>query len=97
MSLTPRDGIHSEFLYYYLSKVGLAKIADTSTIPQINNKHIIPYKVYLPIPAEQQRITYCLSSVDELVTAQRDKLEALKTHKKGLMQQLFPSPTEIQA
>jgi type I restriction enzyme S subunit len=45
-------------------------------------------------PAEQQRIATCLSSLDELITAETQKLEALKTHKKGLMQQLFPSPEE---
>ena len=29
-----------------------------------------------------------------LITAQTQKLEAFKTHKKGLMQQLFPLPIE---
>ena len=44
--------------------------------------------------AEQQRIASCLSSLDALITAETQKHEALKTHKKGLMQQLFPSPEE---
>ncbi|AGX86819.1 restriction endonuclease subunit S [Candidatus Symbiobacter mobilis] len=52
----------------------------------------------LPVPApslpEQERIASCLSSLDALITAETQKLEALKTHKKGLMQQLFPSPEE---
>ena len=43
---------------------------------------------------EQQRIATCLSSLDALITAETQKHEALKTHKKGLMQQLFPSPEE---
>jgi type I restriction enzyme S subunit len=42
--------------------------------------------------AEQQRIADCLSSLDALIGAESDKLNALKTHKTGLMQQLFPSP-----
>lgn len=42
-------------------------------------------------PEEQQKIADCLSSVDDLITAQTNRLEALKTHKKGLMQQLFPN------
>lgn len=45
---------------------------------------------------EQQRIADCLSSLDTLITAQTGKLDALKAHKKGLMQQLFPSPSEVQ-
>ncbi len=50
--------------------------------------------VCFPFPAEQQRIAACLNSLDVLVTAETLKLEALKTHKQGLMQQLFPSPEE---
>ena len=51
-------------------------------------------KVDLTIPEsekEQKRIADCLSSLDELITAQAEKIEALKEHKKGLMQGLFPS------
>jgi type I restriction enzyme, S subunit len=50
-----------------------------------------------PAPPEQQRIASCLSSLDALITAETQKLEALKTHKKGLMQQLFPSPEAVAA
>jgi len=90
MALTPKDGLTVEFLYYYLSNVGLSHIADTSTIPQINNKHIIPFELLLPEEAEQHRIASCLSTLDAQITAETRKLEALKTHKKGLMQGLFP-------
>lgn len=40
---------------------------------------------------EQQKIADYLSSLDTLITAETEKLDALKTHKKGLMQQLFPT------
>ena len=40
---------------------------------------------------EQQKIADCLSSLDDLITAQTKKIEALKTHKKALMQGLFPA------
>lgn len=52
----------------------------------------------LPVarPKEQQKIDDCLSSLDELITAQGRKVEALKIHKKGLMQQLFPRDGEAQ-
>ena len=46
--------------------------------------------------AEQQKIADCLSSLDELIVAQARKVNALKTHKKGLMQQLFPREGETQ-
>lgn len=51
----------------------------------------------IPIPPtleEQQKIANCLSSVDELITAQSAKVEALKAHKKAMMQQLFPAEGE---
>lgn len=48
----------------------------------------------VPLPAEQQKIADCLTSIDELITAQTQKLDALKAHKKGLMQKLFPAEGE---
>ncbi|HET7116661.1 MAG TPA: restriction endonuclease subunit S, partial [Hanamia sp.] len=51
-------------------------------------------KLAFPKLSEQQKIASCLSSLDEYVTAESQKLEALKTHKKGLMQQLFPAEGE---
>lgn len=40
--------------------------------------------------AEQTHIAACLSSLDAVITAHTDKLDALREHKRGLMQQLFP-------
>ncbi|MCE8013420.1 hypothetical protein HOP54_09500 [Halomonas daqingensis] len=97
MAITSRKDVLAEFLYCIVVTEGLSKIADTSTIPQINNKHIIPYVVRIPGKAEQQEIADCLSSIDELIAAHTEKFEALKVHKKGLMQQLFPSPEAVSA
>jgi type I restriction enzyme S subunit len=47
-----------------------------------------------PCPEEQQKIADCLTSLDELITTESLKLEAYKTHKKGLMQKLFPAEGE---
>ena len=52
--------------------------------------------VVFPSSAEPQRIATCLSSLDALITTETQKLEALKTHKKGLTQLLFPSPEEVE-
>lgn len=46
--------------------------------------------LYLPTKDEQQKIADSLSSLDELIEAISRKVEILKDHKKGLMQQLFP-------
>lgn len=50
-----------------------------------------------PEPAEQQRIGSCLSGLDSHIALVTRELEALKTHKKGLMQQLFPSAEGLDA
>ena len=55
------------------------------------------YLLVYPSKAEQQKIADCLSSIDELITAQTQKIKTLKSHKKGLMQQLFPSLDEVKA
>ncbi len=47
-------------------------------------------KVFTPSISEQQKIATCLSSLDDLITAHKDRLDALQRHKKGLMQNLFP-------
>jgi type I restriction enzyme S subunit len=57
-------------------------------------KTLCSWKALLPSLAEQQKIADCLSSIDELITAQTQKLDTLKIHKKGLMQQLFPAEGE---
>lgn len=56
------------------------------------------FGVEIPTPSlpEQQKIADCLDSVDMLIAAQGRKVEALRDHKKGLMQQLFPQEGETQ-
>lgn len=67
-----------------------------STAKGINQKALKTVLLRIPQRKEQQRIADCLSSVDELMAAQARKVDALKTHKKGLMQQLFPRKGESQ-
>ncbi len=65
-----------------------------ATINSINSTQLKKYALFIPKPDEQQKIADCLSSLDELIAAQAQKLDTLKAHKKGLMQQLFPNPDE---
>lgn len=51
-------------------------------------------KFMFPQLAEQQKIGRFLTSIDNIIVAQSSKLEALKSHKKGLMQGLFPAAVE---
>ena len=89
--------INTSFLLYQLS-------AFQSRIPinetgigagKIELEHLKEFELFFPEGPEQHRIADCLTSLDDLIAAQTQKLTALKTHKKGLMQQLFPSPEEV--
>jgi type I restriction enzyme S subunit len=70
-------------------------------IEGIRDGKMVSYKQFsdillpVPDPKEQQKIADCLSSIDELITAHSQKHQALKAHKKGLMQQLFPAADEV--
>jgi len=58
---------------------------------QITNDTFVSKSMRLPSDAnEQKKIAECLMALDDNITAATAKLEALKAHKKGLMQQLFP-------
>ncbi len=65
-------------------------------VPSLSKTNIAKIEVAIPKPEEQQKIADCLTSLDDLITAQAKKLDALKTYKKGLMQQLFPALDEVQ-
>lgn len=69
----------------------LNKVATTGAQKNINNEILREVDVLLPSVPEQRRIADCVSSLDDVITAETRKLDALKTHKKGLMQQLFPA------
>ncbi len=86
---------YSIFVYFLIqtSKLisDIEKSMSGSEPPNLSTQQIEDIKTFIPSKKEQQKIADCLSSLDDLITAQTQKIEALKLHKKGLMQQLFPS------
>ena len=69
-----------------LSDAAGGAIKNVASVSQIKEMPLL-----IPNLKEQQQIANCLSSVDILISSEIDKLDQLKTHKKGLMQQLFPT------
>jgi len=81
-----------KFIYYLYINTNIVRFASGSGVPTLNRNDVHDFRTYLPSSmGEQQKIAACLSSLDELITAHSKKLDALKKHKKGLMQQLFPA------
>lgn len=89
--VTPKQGVRNSWLYYILIYLNLNQFATGQAQPglSIENLNNITIK-FTRIEDEQKKIANCLSSIDELITAQSQKINTLKNHKKGLMQQLFP-------
>lgn len=87
--------VNLNFIAYFLNKINLNNLVFGSGQPLITGGQLKSLILLLPCLAEQQKIAGCLSSVDDLINTQTQKIEDLKLHKKGLMQQLFPSSDEV--
>jgi type I restriction enzyme S subunit len=87
---------NQEFVYQWLLSYESqwVDISQGGTFDAVNSDDLKGVALAVPRPAEQQNIASCLSSLDSLITAHTQKLNALKTYKKGLMQQLFPREGE---
>jgi type I restriction enzyme S subunit len=95
MALTPHGGLECEYLFYALGHIGLWRFADTTSVPQINNKHVKPLSFPLPCPHEQHAIATALRDVDALVGG-LDRLIAKKRDlKQAAMQQLLTGQTRL--
>jgi len=92
------QGIDVVWLYYALDQLRLNRFATGQAQPGLSVDVLVKVSVVVPINQhEQQPIATTLSSLDDIIAAQSRKLEALKTHKKGLMQGLFPPLEEYGA
>lgn len=79
---------NDEFINYIM------KSAKGVKMPRGDISLMKEYSLAVTDPKEQQKIADCLSSIDEIISAQRQKVEVLTTHKNGLMRQLFPREGE---
>lgn len=93
--------IHNRFLTFTVShqnsQTQIRNNVGAGAIPNISQEIISKIKILIPPDRErkeQQKIALCLSSLDEVISAQSQKLYLLKEHKKGLMQNLFPQEGE---
>ena len=92
--LSQKGNVNLKFVSYNLSTIKIQGLV-TGIPLKLNQENL--NNISLPIPskpAEQQKIANCLSELDALITAQGQKVEALKEKKKGLMQQMFPQDGE---
>lgn len=86
------NSIEPDFLYQFLLSDPVKSHSYKRHFSDLKEKNVLFPKIET---GEQQKIANFLSSLDDLITAQSEKIEALKAHKKGLMQGLFPSVEEV--
>lgn len=92
---TPMNGISTDWLYHLLINLNLNQYATGQAQPGLSVDNLNKVLARFPTDLEEQRkIADCLTSLDKVITAEAQKLDALKAHKKGLMQQFFPAEGE---
>lgn len=91
-----RHETNNAFVYHYFTHMKNRIISKYIQGCQgnLSGQIIKSVNLYFPKTEEQQKVADCLSEIDTMITAQSNRLEQLKTHKKGLMQGLFPSLEE---
>jgi len=98
-AVVPSSKHSDDFVYFMLSHAAerIALLAGKQAVPIVNKSLFSSVRILVPMFAEQKRIADCLGTLDDLITAATQELETLKTHKKGLMQQLFPTAEAVVA
>jgi len=87
------EGISGLFLFHYFSEHFYRRVMQLTaknSVDSVRMSMITDMPIHLPTLPEQKRIADFLTSIDNLINAQAQKIESLKAHKKGLMQRLFP-------
>lgn len=85
MGLVPNEKVQTKYFFYWFNSLDLSSLADGSSVPQLNNKQILPLQIPLPPLPQQQKIANILDVADAL--RQNDK--ALLAKYDELTQALF--------
>lgn len=90
-SIIAGNDINNEFIYYLQPKLKkyCYKNASGSTFLEISKSNIEQFKFYMPSKEEQEKIASFFSLIDDKISLQGEKVEALKEYKKGMMQKIF--------
>jgi len=88
------SGFFVNWLKANYERLTIERTGTSSTLKRVSPETFLALPIPSPTLMEQRKIADCLSSLDEKIAAATQKLDVLKTHKKGLMQQLFPAEGE---
>ncbi|MCB0413366.1 MAG: restriction endonuclease subunit S [Bdellovibrionales bacterium] len=87
----PTTELSNDFLHILIQNIDWSHLSST-TITRIYGPDLKNLSLTFPDSAEEQdKIAKCIVSIDELILSESNKTVQLEEHKKGLLQQLFPS------
>ena len=99
MGIKVFDTFDKIFLFYLLTNRGLGDICDSSTIPQINNKHIYPLEFTNPPLQEQQQIVEYLDEqtqlIDKTISIEEKRIELLKEFRQSLISEVVTGKRKV--
>jgi len=84
-----------KYIFYVFQNIIWRNHNEAGGVPSLSKTNIYKIEIHIPKPKEQEKIADTLSSIDDLITAQNQKIETLKQHKKGLLQGLFPNVSPL--
>lgn len=87
--ITNKENAEIDYLFHLFSYLDLGKDFSGSTIPHIYYKDYSKKKVFTPSLPEQEKIANFLSTLDEQISLEKEKLTQLKLQKQGYMQRIF--------
>ena len=89
--LNLKKNVFTKYLYHYLKykESYIMALRVGSGLPNIQKKALALFGVYLPCLEEQQKIADFLSNIDTIIEKEKQKLEALREWKEGLLQKMF--------
>lgn len=87
------EKVYSEYGYYFLirdeTQRKMKQLASGSTFLELSPKNLKKLNIPVPSLPEQQKIADFLTAYDTMIDMQSQRVEAMKTRKKGLLQKIF--------
>jgi len=84
-----------KWLYYFLTSYDLASLNEATGVPSLNRNSLYSIKVPLPSLNEQNKISNILTSIEQKIETEKEKLSIINEIKKGLMQSLLTGKVRV--
>ncbi len=90
-SLVPKSSFNNEYVYYALLSITeyIKSTQANTTLPIINKTEFSKFEIPVPSLPEQTKIANFLTAMDRKISHNQNQLNALKSYKQGLLQQMF--------